>query len=184
MDKQVALGILIISALLLGCGASTSAPRTPRGQQIEIRVLFDSGTPGRAVVRGQIPSEASEEERRELITWMERDLISVLNHRGYAASTLKSLEEYNPGPQTCRLSIALESYVPADRTSRLEAGMGEGSATVDVLYELFVGRGGEERRLFSNQRNRTSARNWERIVGELNKEIAADVTKRLSRAMK
>jgi hypothetical protein len=54
---------------------------------------------------------------------------------------------------------------------------------VDLHYELFVGQGAKERRLFSNDRGLSSARNWEWVVGELNEKIVEDVTRRLKKVL-
>jgi hypothetical protein len=81
------------------------------------------------------------------------------------------------------LKIVLESYIPSNRGSRLEAGLGEGTTLVDIHYELYVGQGSKERRLFSNDRGLSSARGWEWVAGELNEQIVADITKRLKKVL-
>ncbi len=184
MEKKVGLVILTIAALSLGCGAPQNAPRTTDDKQIEVVLFFDSGTPGQAVLPGEVPLEAREEERGELAMWMVNDLARLLNDAGYGASALKSLEGYRPGSQRCLLKILLKSYIPADRASRLEAGFGEGQVQINLHYELFIGEGAKERRLFSNDRGLSSARGWEWVGGELNEKIAADITRRLKEALK
>jgi hypothetical protein len=181
MEKKAVFVILAIAVLSWGCGASRTAPKTASDKQIVVDVFLDRGAPGTAVLPGEIPTEATESERSELAAWMENDLIRILNEQGYAASSVKALDQYRPGATSCLLKIVLQSYVPANRASRLEAGLGEGSTTVDIHYELFVGQGSGERRLFAVDRGSSSARSWEWVAGELNKKIAADITRRLKK---
>jgi hypothetical protein len=181
MEKKAVFAILAIAVLSCGCGASQTAPKTASNKQIAVGVFLDQGAPGTAVLPGEIPTEATEAERAELAAWMENDLIRILNEQGYAASAVKALDRYRPGPTSCLLKIVLRSYVPANRASRLEAGLGEGSTTVDIHYELFVGQESKERRLFAIDRGSSSARSWEWVAGELNEKITADISRRLKK---
>jgi hypothetical protein len=181
MEKKAILVVFAVAVLSWGCGASGKALKTESNKQIAVVVLLDQGSPGKSVLPGEIPTEATAAERGELAAWMKNDLVRILNEQGYAASAVSSLDQYSPEPQSCLLKIVLQSYIPASRASHLEAGLGEGSTTVNIHYELFVGQGPRERRLFAIDRGSSSARSWEWVAGELNEKIAADITRRLKK---
>jgi hypothetical protein len=173
----------IVVLWILGCGASTKAPRTAEGKPVIATVFLDRGQPGVPAVPGDLPREAVAEERDEFSNWVEHDLVRILNDYGYVASFVRSRNEYVSGPETCLIEVLLKSYVPANRSSRTEAGLGEGFVSVDLEYQLFVGQGKKERRLSSFSRRASSARSWEWVAGKLNEKVADDVNKRLAEAL-
>ncbi len=184
MKKSLRI-LVLIAAWSLGCGGTgKKAPTTRSGKQITVHVHLDRGVPGRSLLPGEIPDEATGTERNQLANWMENDLVTVLNEAGYRASFLRTPDEHVGGPGTCIVKIVLASYLPARRNAGVAAGLGEGASEIRVSYELFVGQGEKERRLLSNDRTRSSGRSWEHLAHQLNETIAEDVTERLGETMR
>lgn len=164
------LSLAAVALLALCCGTSVKSAGKAGDEKRQIFVLLDRGI-SEEMIEGQA------KERREVGDLLETDLLRALEEEDLAPSLVKSREEYSPKPETFFLSVVLKNYVPANKTSRLAAGFGEGVVTIEVRYELI--RGKSKRAALTSDDGVTSAMGSERAVKDINEKIADVVADRI-----
>lgn len=169
--KRNVLGIwLTLSALaLLACGGRTgSAAKMPDGSRIAIMVHTDRGiTPDMAADRA--------DQINQLATWMENDLLSILDGTGYAAGRIDDpATAAAPGRYVLRVKI--KNYNAGSKAARMMVGFGAGAAVLDTHFEL-IGEGGTP--LIAGDPSVGSGRDWRNSARKVNEQTVDAVNARL-----
>ncbi|MEI6788074.1 MAG: DUF4410 domain-containing protein [bacterium] len=155
-SRMVLVGV--VGALCLAGGFSAWA-----GGNERIAILLDCGNTAR--------------ENRQMGDRMERDLKNVLDKRGnYESRILRSRDEFKPGAGEYLLSVRIVRYNPGSKAARIIVGLGAGSCSLDIHYELF---GPSGNMLLSKDDGCGSSLDWQRLARKLNETMLAAIQARL-----
>lgn len=155
-SRMVLVGI--VGALCLAGGFSAWA-----GGNERIAILLDCGSTAR--------------ENRQMGERMERDLKNVLDKRGnYNSRILRSRDEFKTGDGEYLLTVRIVRYNPGSKAARIIVGLGAGSCSLDIHYELFGPNGNM---LLSKDDGCGSSLDWQRLARKLNETMLAAIQARL-----
>jgi hypothetical protein len=161
--------LILMAAMAISCGTSPKAPTTPDGQPTTIVVLFDRGLEDK--------TEDQINQLNQLSDFMETDLINRLKNTGYNAELGYKDEPAAPTPGKYVMTVKLVKYNPGSKAARMMVGMGAGTCTLDLHYEL---QGEAAEPLISKDHGRASSDDWDNIARRLNKEMVEDITIKLN----
>jgi hypothetical protein len=160
----------VLTLVLMGaCGGRTgSAPKNADGSRISILVVPDRGiTPDMEPARVQ--------QIEQLASWMENDLIDILNKTGYAAVRTED-PNVEPGPGRYVLRVRIVKYNAGSKAARMFIGYGAGAATLDTHFEL-VGESGNVE--VSGDPSVGSGRDWKNAARKVNLQTVDAVNVRI-----
>lgn len=157
----------------VACGGRTgSAATMPDGSRIAIMVIPD---------RNLTPDMSPErmEQVNELATWMEGDLIEILNKTGYQATRTED-PSVQAGPGRYLLRIKISNYNAGSKAARMFAGaFGAGTAKLDTHFEL-VKEGGVL--AVSGDPSVATGRDWTNAARKVNLQTVDTVNAQIHRA--
>jgi hypothetical protein len=166
-----ALCLLFVTLGLMACGGGRtgSAPKNADGSSVAILVHFDRGiTPDMAPDRVQ--------QMEQLASWMENDLLAILDKTGYAASRVEDPNTAT-GPGRYVLRVKITNYSAGSKAARMLVGFGAGAAVLDTHYEL-IGDGGAV--LVAGDPSVGSGRDWKNSARKVNLETVDACNARLN----
>ena len=161
--------LAVASLLSLLCFASSSCRTTGAAQggsgKQPLDVLIEEGA----------PAEMTDKQyglRRELRTYMERDLPRRLARQGFDMRLITSATQ-NTGKETDAplLIIRYEAYNPGSSAARMWVGSGAGAASLDISMTL--GKGGKEIETWKDGCG--TSQHWSRIINTLDDRMAKKV---------
>ena len=170
MKSLMLLVWLLVVVLAAGCGASVKAPVLADGRRVAVQVVFDRG------IHEQM-DEATMAERNELGEWMEQELLRILTEGGYETALVADAAEFEPGGGRYLASVRVKSYVSANKSSRMEAGLGAGVVSIDAQLELLQKEG---KALLTGGYGTSTGRDWKFCAGEVTEKIATAISDRLN----
>jgi hypothetical protein len=163
----------VLTLVLMGaCGGRTgSAPKMPDGSKIAIMVVPDRGiTPDMEPARVQ--------QIEQLASWMETDLVEILNKTGYAATRTED-PNVQPGPGRYVLRVTITKYNAGSKAARMLVGFGAGAATLDTHFEL-VGEAGNVE--VTGDPSVGSGRDWKNAARKVNLQTVDTVNARIKQS--
>jgi hypothetical protein len=167
--------LLTVLALALGAcggGRTGSAVTMPGGGKISIMVFSDRGTPP-----GTAPDKVQQNE--QLGSWMESDLLAILEGTGYAAGRVA--DPNTPvGPGRYLLRTRIVNYNAGSKAARMLVGMGAGAAKLDMAYEL-IGPNGSV--YVAGAPSVGTGRDWKNAARKVNLETVDAVNARLHQSL-
>jgi hypothetical protein len=154
---SVSLMLSTLALVACGGGRTGSAAKMPDGSRIAVMVHLDRGitpdmTPDRVTQMNQIAS------------WMEDDLLSILDKTGYAATRVED-PSTPAGPGRYVLKIHLKEYNAGSKAARMLVGFGAGAAKLDTHFEL-IGDGAVG--LVAGDPSVASGRDWTNAARKVN----------------
>ncbi len=161
MKKIVLLLVLLIP--LVGCNKPQSAAVKADGSHYTVQFLVDAA----------ITADMSAQQvraQRQLATWMENDLLSLLSRAGYKASPITSSDQFKGGSDTYLLQVTIARYNPGSKAARMLVGFGAGSASVDIEYQII---NGTHQQLENISDGVGSSRDWNYCCRVLNQRMIA-----------
>ena len=170
--KLPSLFVALLCLLATACSGRTgSAPTLPTGDRIAIMVL-----PDRGITPGMDPARAK--QLNDLGTWMEGDLVDILNKTGYSATRSQDAS-IHAGPGRYVLRIKIANYDAGSKAARLLVGFGAGTARLDTHFEL-VGEG--EGVALAGDPSVASSRDWTNAARKVNLNTVDSVNAYLKHA--
>ncbi len=157
--------------LTAGCGGSVSAPTTPDGSKITLVMLF------RNEIEGNL-DEVKTREQSTLNAHLNEDLDRRLTEGGYETTEIENTIQFLPTTRRYLLISALEEYQSNELYSRDETHLGKGVTTIAASVELF--RDNNAAPILKRYERTVCTRNWTYCVGELNRNMARAVSKRIN----
>jgi hypothetical protein len=163
----------MLSALALGAcggGRTGSAATLPDGARIAVLVHLDRGiTPDMA------PDRVTQID--QIASWMESDLLSILDKTGYAATRVE--DPATPaGPGRYVLRVKITEYNAGSKAARMFVGLGAGSAKLNTHFDL-VGDGAVA--LAAGDPSVASSRDWTNAARKVNQQTVDTVNAALHR---
>ena len=151
--------------------ATDSQAKTTSIGQLKLDVLIDEGS----------PADMNEKQfgfRKELRTYMERDLPRKMARQGIDMRLINSLTQ-NTGTadQPPLLIIRYESYNPGSSAARMWVGYGAGAAALDISMSLC--KGGKEIQGWKDGCG--TSQNWSRLVNTLDDRLTKRTKELLSK---
>ena len=113
------------------------------------------------------------EQRRQVASWMENDLLSMLTRAGYQASTIRSSGEFQAQPGAYLVQARIARYNPGSQAARMIVGFGAGAASLDINYQIVNGQG---KQLVDRADGVGSGRGWTYCCRELNQRMLNQLT--------
>jgi len=162
------LGSLLV--LLAGCKTLPPAPTQAGGAKCQMLVLSDRGDESSMTPRQY-------QYRLELGTWMDSDLIRLLNKAGYDARMVQKQTEFTPAAGRYLLTIKIDSYNPGSNVARMMVGYGAGSASLNNSYALY---GSETNAILTWKDGCGTSENWQRLPRKLNENTLKKISATLS----
>lgn len=172
MKISYQLAAITIAATAIGC-ASVRAPVRPDGSRIAIVVHVDRGDQASM-------NEGQWNKRLQVGTWMENDLVNILNRSGYAARLVTKKDEYSPAAGSYLLAVGITSYNPGSKAARMMVGYGAGATSLDAKYELVEAAGSSP--VGTGSFSVGSGRDWNYCARTINVRIARAITAKLNEA--
>jgi len=169
--KRFILSLALLSTLALvacGGGRTGSAATMPDGSRIAIMVHTDEGLPPDAA-----PDRV--QQVQQLSTWMENDLLAILDKTGYAASRVED-PNTPAGPGRYVLRVKITDYNAGSKAARMLVGFGAGAAVLNTHYEL-IGEGGTP--LVAGDPSVGSGRDWKNSARKINLQTVDAVNTQL-----
>lgn len=165
--RRLVLGLCVMLAMMaLACGGGRtgSAAKMPDGSRIAVMVYFDRGlTP-------DMPPERVD-QINQLASWMETDLLNILDGTGYAATRVADpATQAGPGRYVLRNKIT--NYNAGSKAARMWVGMGVGAAKLETHFEL-IGEGGAP--LVAGDPSVASGRDWRNAARKVNQQTVDTV---------
>ena len=157
-----------LSLIACGGGRTGSAVKNPDGSAVAILCHFDRG-----ITPEMTPEK--QEQVQQLATWMEDDLLSILNKTGYAATRVDD-PNTPAGPGRYVLHVTIKNYNAGSKAARMLVGFGAGAAVLDTHFDL-VGEGGSS--LVSGDPSVGSGRDWKNSARKVNLQTVDAVNARL-----
>src|SRR5690349_9678199 len=117
---------IVCNLVACGGGRTGSAATMPDGSRIAIMVI-----PDRNLTPDMSPDRVA--QINELATWMEGDLIDILNKTGYQATRSED-PSVQAGPGRYVLRIKISNYDAGSKAARIFAGFGAGAAKLDTHF--------------------------------------------------
>lgn len=165
-----AIGLLIGSALLVACGGrGGSAAKNPDGSRIAIMVYTDRNIPADAP-----PDRVAQID--QLSTWMENDLLAILDKTGYSATRVED-PAIQAGPGRYVLRVTIRNYHAGSKAARMFVGFGAGQVVLDTHFELW---GQEQGPLVVGDPSVGSGRDWTNSARKVNLQTVDAVNARLN----
>ena len=153
--------LLVLVICLVGCAASQNGAVQENGNKYVVMFLVDPG-----IESGMDATLI--EQQKQVASWMENDLLRMLNRAGYQASTIRNRSEFHAGPGTYLLQARIERYNPGSQAARMIVGFGAGAASLDINYQIVNGHG---KQLVDRADGVGSGRGWTYCCRELNQRM-------------
>jgi hypothetical protein len=166
---MLTIGLISVTALLIGCTTTLMAPSAAGGGQIKIAILSDRGNP-----KDMTPRQY--QYRNEVGAWMERDLLNHLKRSGYDVSQVESQDAFKAGVDSYLLKVSIKSYNPGSSAVRMLLGFGAGAASLDNHYEF---SGGGENMVMAWDDGVGTSQHWQRLPRKLNEQTEEKITQKL-----
>lgn len=165
-----AIGLLLTSALVFSCGGRTgSAPKNADGSRVAIMLFTDRGiTPDMA------PDRVAQLD--QLASWMENDLLSILDNAGYAGTRVAD-PATQAGPGRYVLRVTVKNYSAGSKAARMLVGFGAGGVVLDTHFELFGEAPGA---LVIGDPSVGSGRDWTNAARKVNLQTVQAINARLN----
>jgi len=150
--------------LLAACAPRIYAPESHDGRPFSLHVLvdFDRETGLDEVSRAQV---------REVIGWMEGDLLSMLRDAGYDPVAVNT-EKIESRHDRHLLHVTIYRYDPGDPEARAVTGFGEGACSLDITFRLT----GPDGVMVENRVFESSSRDWPYAAGAADRTIAIEIS--------
>jgi hypothetical protein len=164
------LFVVLTSLAFVACGGGRtgSAVKNPDGSAVAFLVHFDRG-----ITADMTPERV--DQMQQIATWMEDDLLTILQKTGYAASRTED-PNVQAGPGRYVLRVKIKNYNAGSKAARMLVGFGAGAAVLDTHFEL-VGDGGAL--LISGDPSVGSGRDWKNSARKVNLQTVDAVNARL-----
>jgi len=163
---------MLTTVALAACGGGRtgSAAKMPDGSRIAVMVHFDPGiTPEMAPDRV--------EQMTQMASWMEDDLLAILDKTGYAAGRVAD-PATPPGPGRYMLHVKIKNYNAGSKAARMLVGFGAGAATLDTHFELLADGGAA---VVGGDPSVGSGRDWKNAARKVNLQTVDTVNAALNR---
>lgn len=167
----LALCSMLTLVALSACGGRTgSAAKMPDGSRIAMMVHVDPGiTPEMAPDRV--------EQMSQMASWMESDLLAILDKTGYAATRVED-PATQAGPGRYVLHVRVKEYNAGSKAARMLVGFGAGAARLDTHFDL-VADGGIA--MVGGDPSVASGRDWKNAARKVNLQTVDTVNAALNR---
>lgn len=143
--------VLGIAALVASCGSRTKAPTLDGTKKIRLQIVLDHGVNNAELTEGQV------NQRTQVGTWMEGDIVKVANNVGFEAELIQNRDAYQYAEGKYLLVVKIDNYNPGSKAARMVVGMGAGATSLTVQAELF---GDGDTALFADALASGSGRDW------------------------
>ena len=171
MNRSLLLVCSMLVLTSLGCGGRTaSAPKMPDGSPIAIMVHTDE-----RITPDMAPDRVA--QLNQISSWMENDLISILQKTGYAATRIED-PSTPPGPGRLVLRVAITDYNAGSKAARMLVGFGAGAAVLRTHFELLGDA--TPGPLVAGDPDVGSGRDWRNSARKVNLQTADTVNARIS----
>ncbi|OQY20422.1 MAG: hypothetical protein B6I36_01225 [Desulfobacteraceae bacterium 4572_35.1] len=161
MKKIVLLLLLLLP--IVGCNRPQAVSVKADGSHYQVQFLVDA-----AIQSGM--SEQQVRAQRQMATWMENDLLSLLTRAGYKASPISSSAKFKGGSGSYLLLVKVVNYNPGSKAARMLVGFGAGSTSIDINYQIF---NGSKQQLENRDDGVGSSRDWNYCARVLNQRMLA-----------
>lgn len=158
--KRLALLMLILVAFA-GCTSTQKAAVRADGNKYVVKFLIDAG------VTSELTADQAQRQR-QVASWMENDLLTMLNRAGYQAAPITNSTEYKATEGSYLLQAKISNYNPGSQAARVLVGFGAGAASLDIQYQLVNGHG---KQLIDRADGVGSGRGWTYCCRELNQRM-------------
>lgn len=161
MKKIVLLLLLLVP--LVGCNKPQSSAIKADGSSYAVQFLVDAG----------ITSDMSDVQaraQRQMATWMENDLLSMLTRAGYKAAPISSSSQFKGGSGNYLVQIKVVNYNPGSKAARMLVGFGAGATSIDIQYQII---NGSKQTVEDRADGVGSSRDWNYCARVLNQRILA-----------
>ena len=161
MKKIVLLLVLLLT--LVGCNRPPSAAVKADGSHYSVQFLVDAG----------ITADMTEQQvraQRQMATWMENDLLSLLTRAGYQAAPVSSSAQFKGGSGSYLLQVKVVRYNPGSKAARMLVGFGAGATSLDIQYQIL---NGQKQQLEDRADGVGSSRDWTYCGRVLNQRMIA-----------
>ncbi len=170
MKNSAIRSSLFISAIAMSSFSCTSTPPNPAVQRAQVYFVIDGGE--------QSLTDAKEKEQRlQISTYMNENLMGTLKRRGMHAVPLKKQEDFSAGPDKYLLTTKITRYNAGSKAARMIVGMGAGSASMDVHFEF---KKDKVKTLEVGDPSVASSRDWMHIVHKIDETIADSIVRTLT----
>jgi len=160
--KKIVL-LLLLLIPLVGCNRPQSKAIKADGSSYAVQFLVDAGI-------SSDMSEAQMRAQRQMATWMENDLLSMLTRAGYKAAPISSSSKFVGGSGNYLLQVRVTNYNPGSKAARMLVGFGAGATSIDIQYQIINGSG---QTLEDRTDGVGSARDWNYCARVLNQRMIA-----------
>jgi len=160
--KKIVL-LLLLLVPLVGCSKPQSNAIKADGSSYAVQFLVDAG----------ITSDMSATQvraQRQMATWMENDLLSMLSRAGYKAAPVSSSAKFKGGSSNYLLQVKVTNYNPGSKAARMLVGFGAGSTSIDIQYQII---NGNQQTLEDRADGVGSSRDWNYCARVLNQRMVA-----------
>jgi len=160
--KKIVL-LLLLLIPLVGCNKPQASAIKADGSGYTVQFLVDAG----------ITSDMSETQmkaQRQLATWMENDLLSMLTRAGYKPAPISPSDKFKGGSGNYLVQIKVTNYNPGSKAARMLVGFGAGSTSVDIQYQIL----NRNKQIVEDRADGVgSSRAWNYCARVLNQRIVA-----------
>lgn len=160
--KKIAL-LLLVSFVLVGCNRPQSAAVKADGSHYKVQFLVDANIDA-GMTAQQVRAQ------RQLATWMENDLLSLLTRAGYRAAPISRSADFKGGSGSYLLQVKIVNYNPGSKAARMFVGFGAGATSLDIQYQII---NGSKQQLEDRSDGVGSSRDWNYCARVLNQRMIA-----------
>lgn len=164
-----AVSLTLAALALVACGGARtgSAVKNPDGSRVAIMVVTDRG-----ITAEMEPDRV--EQINQLASWMEDDLLAILEKTGYAPMRVEA--DAPPGPGRYLLRVKIRDYNAGSKAARILVGFGAGAAVLNTHFELQGEDGGA---LVAGDPSVGTGRDWRNAARKVNLQTVDSVNARL-----
>lgn len=128
MNKIFITLTIILGIALTGCGGSSKV-NSKLSTPIDLAILTLRGN-----TSGMTADQITELNR--VMTWMDKDIITLFKKAGFNAVLIKSKSNYKSS-QGDLLTVSVEKFNAGNRALRSFVGFGAGASSLDLSYKLY-----------------------------------------------
>lgn len=160
--KRFAL-LLMLLIPLVGCNKPQKSALQVDGSKYKVQCLVDAG------ITADL-NEVQVRAQRQMATWMENDLLRLLTNAGYQSAPVSSSNQFKGGAGTYLLQAKIVNYNPGSKAARMFVGMGAGSTSIDIQYQII---NGNKKQIVDQADGVGSSRDWNYCCRTLNQRMIA-----------
>ena len=134
MSRSLSLTLVVSMFLATACAGTRvgQAPKRPDGSPIAMLVHIDDG------LTSDDPARVN--QRKEVASYLENDLLKVLARTGYTATRSED-PSAAAGPGRHLLRVKIVRYDAGSKAARILVGAGAGAASIETHFELIGDQG-------------------------------------------